>query len=233
MATVEPILMAWSGGKDSAVALYELQRDGREIAGLMTMVAGDADRVSVHGVPRELVRRQAAALGLPLHEVVLPSRPSNVEYEAAIGELFAAQRAAGVETVAFGDLFLEDIRAYRDGLCARLGMAPIYPVWGRETRAFAAECGSYGFRAVLCCVDLARLDLSFAGRELDAALVADLPAGADPCGENGEFHTFVFDGPNFVRPIPIEVGDREVRDGFGYCEIRAADGFTRGKSCAT
>ncbi|HLZ74096.1 hypothetical protein [Phenylobacterium sp.] len=222
MAAAEPILMSWSGGKDSAVALHELQRAGREIAGLMTMVAGDADRVSVHGVPRDLVRRQAAALGLPLHEVVLPSRPSNLEYEAAIGDLFAAQRAAGVGTVAFGDLFLEDIRAYRDALCARLGMAPIYPVWGRETRAFAAECAAYGFRPVLCCVDLARLDLSFAGRELDAALVADLPPGVDPCGENGEFHTFVFDGPNFARPIPIEVGGREARDGFGYCAIRAA-----------
>jgi uncharacterized protein (TIGR00290 family) len=217
-----PVLVSWSGGKDSAVALHELQRDGREIAGLMTMVAGDADRVSVHGVPCDLVRRQAAALGLPLLEVVLPSRPSNVEYEAAIGELFAAQRAAGVNTVAFGDLFLEDIRVYRDGLCARLGMTPIYPVWGRETRAFAAACESYGFRTVLCCVDLARLDLSFAGRELDAALIADLPAGVDPCGENGEFHTFVFDGPPFSHPIPIDVGAREARDGFGYCAIRAA-----------
>ena len=217
-----PVLMSWSGGKDSAVALHELQRDGREIAGLMTTVAGDADRVSVHGVPRALVRRQAEALRLPLFEVVLPSRPSNVEYEAAIGEVFAAQRSAGVETVAFGDLFLEDIRAYRDDLCARLGMTPIYPVWGRETRTFAAECAAYGFRTVLCCVDLARLDLSFAGRELDAALSADLPQGVDPCGENGEFHTFVFDGPNFDRPIPIEVGAREVRDGFGYCAIRAA-----------
>jgi uncharacterized protein (TIGR00290 family) len=222
MAAREAVLMSWSGGKDSAVALYELQRDGHEIAGLMTMVAGDADRVSVHGVPRELVRRQADALGLPLHEVVLPSRPSNVEYEAAIGDLFAAQRARGVRTVAFGDLFLEDIRAYRDGLCARLGMAPVYPVWGRETGAFAAECAAYGFRTVLCCVDLARLDLSFTGRELDAALIADLPPGVDPCGENGEFHTFVFDGPNFARAIPIEVGAREARDGFGYCEIRAA-----------
>jgi uncharacterized protein (TIGR00290 family) len=221
-AAGEAVLMSWSGGKDSAVALHELQREGREIAGLMTMVAGDADRVSVHGVPRDLVRRQATALGLPLHEVVLPSRPSNAEYEAAIGELFAAQRAAGVGTVAFGDLFLEDVRAYRDGLCARLGMRPIYPVWGRETRAFATDCAAYGFRTVLCCVDLAKLDLGFAGRELDAALLADLPPGVDPCGENGEFHTFVFAGPNFTGPIPIEIGAREARDGFGYCAIRAA-----------
>jgi uncharacterized protein (TIGR00290 family) len=221
MAAGGPVLMSWSGGKDSAVALHELQRAGHEIAGLMTMVAGDTDRVSVHGVPRDLVHRQAEALGLPLHEVALSSRPSNVQYEAAIGDLFAAQRAAGVATVAFGDLFLEDIRAYRDGLCARLGMTPIYPVWGRETRAFAAECVAYGFRTVVCCVDLARLDLRFAGRELDAGLLADLPAGADPCGENGEFHTFVFDGPNFAAPIPIVVGEREARDGFGYCAIRA------------
>jgi uncharacterized protein (TIGR00290 family) len=222
MVAGEAVLMSWSGGKDSAVALHELQRGGHEIAGLMTMVAGDVDEVSVHGVPRELVRRQAETLGLLLHEVVLPSRPSNAQYEAAIGELFTAQRTAGVEAVAFGDLFLEDIRAYRDDLCARLGMSAVYPVWGRETRAFAAECAAYGFRAVLCCVDLARLDLSFAGRELDAALLADLPPGVDPCGENGEFHTFVFDGPNFASPIPIQVGAREARDGFGYCAIRAA-----------
>lgn len=218
----EAVLVAWSGGKDSAVALHELQRAGREVSGLMTMVVGDAERVSVHGVPRELVRRQARALGLPLHEVVLPQRPSNVEYEAAIGELFAAQRSAGVETVAFGDLFLEDIREYRDGLCARLGMTPVYPVWGRPTPAFAADCVASGFRAVLCCVDLARLDLAFAGRELDAALIADLPEGVDPCGENGEFHTFVFDAPNFARPIRVALGERTARDGFGYCEVRPA-----------
>jgi uncharacterized protein (TIGR00290 family) len=222
MAAAEPILMSWSGGKDGAVALHELQRDGHEVTGLMTMVAGDADRVSVHGVPRDLVRRQAAALRLPLHEVVLPSRPSNAEYEAAIAEIFDAQRAAGVETVAFGDLFLEDIRAYRDGLCARLGMRPIYPVWGRETRAFIADCRAYGIRAVLCCVDLARVDLAFAGRELDEALLAELPPAVDPCGENGEFHSFVFDAPNFSSPIPIEVGPREARDGFGYCALSAA-----------
>jgi uncharacterized protein (TIGR00290 family) len=218
----EAVLMAWSGGKDSAVALHELQRAGREVAGLMTMVVGEADRVSVHGVPRGLVRKQAEALGLPLFEVVLPARPSNVEYEAAIGELFAAQRAAGVATVAFGDLFLEDIRAYRDGLCARLGMTPLYPVWGRPTRTFAEDCMAMGFRTVLCCVDLARLDLGFAGRELDAGLLADLPAGVDPCGENGEFHTFVFDAPNFAQAIPITLGERTARDGFGYCEVAAA-----------
>src|SRR5882757_4049666 len=154
MAADGAVLMSWSGGKDSAVALHALQRDGREIAGLMTMVAGDADRVSVHGVPRELVRRQARALGLPLHEEVLPSRPSNAQYEATLGEFFAAQRVQGVETVAFGDLFLEDIRAYRDGLCARLGMHPIYPVWGRDTQVFVADCRAAGFRTVLCCVDL-------------------------------------------------------------------------------
>lgn len=223
MTTREAVLMSWSGGKDSAVALHELQRDDRyDVAGLMTMVAGDVDRVSVHGVPRDLVRRQAEALGLPLHEVVLPSRPSNAQYEAAVAELFTRQRAEGVETVAFGDLFLEDIRAYRDGLCARLGMRPIYPVWGRDTRAFVSDCHAHGFRTVLCCVDLARLDLSFAGRILDEALLADLPDGVDPCGENGEFHTFVFGAPNFKTPVPVAIGPRETRDGFGYCALSAA-----------
>ena len=219
MAQRESVLMSWSGGKDSAVALHALQREGREIAGLMTMVAGDADRVSVHGVPRALVRRQAEALGLPLFEVVLPSRPSNVAYEAAIGALFDAQRAAGVGTVAFGDLFLEDIRAYRDGLCARLGMRPIYPVWGRATRGFAADGLAAGFRTVLCCVDLARLDLSFAGREFDTALLADLPAGVDPCGENGEFHTCVVAGPMFVHRLAVTTGERVERDGYAYCDL--------------
>jgi uncharacterized protein (TIGR00290 family) len=223
MAAREAVLMSWSGGKDSAVALHELQRGGRhEVAGLMTMVAAEADQVSVHGVPRDLVRRQAEALGLPLHEVRLPSRPSNREYEAAVAEVFDAQRALGVGTVAFGDLFLEDIRAYRDGLCARLGVRPIYPVWGRDTRAFATDCRAAGFRTVLCCVDLARLDLNFTGRELDEALLTDLPAGVDPCGENGEFHTFVFDAPNFQDPIPLDIGARETRDGFGYCALAAA-----------
>jgi uncharacterized protein (TIGR00290 family) len=218
-----PVLMSWSGGKDSAVALYELQRSGRyRVVGLMTTVAREDGRIGMHGVGRELLARQARALDLPLHEVAIPAGASNVAYEAALAEAFAVHRDAGCTTVAFGDLFLEDIRAYRDGLMARLGMAPVYPVWGRETHGFADAFIAAGFKATVCSVDLARLDISFAGRPIDANLLADLPAGVDPCGENGEFHSFVHDGPNFREPVALSVGARRAEGGFGYCDLRPA-----------
>jgi uncharacterized protein (TIGR00290 family) len=216
------ILMAWSGGKDSCVALHELQGGGHEIVALMTTVTADYERISMHGVRRELLAQQAAALGVPLHEVFIPVAASNDIYEAAMAEGLAVHRTAGVETVAFGDLFLEDIRAYRDAMMAKNGMAAVYPVWGHDTRAFMQDFIAAGFKAVIVCVDLARLDLSFAGRPLDAALLADLPPDVDPCGENGEFHTFVFDGPNFARPVDIVVGERVSRDGFGFCDLLPA-----------
>jgi uncharacterized protein (TIGR00290 family) len=216
------VLVSWSGGKDSCVALHELQRSGAyEIAALMTTVTRDYERISMHGVRRELLAQQAAALGLPLHEVFIPKAASNETYEAAMAEGLAVQRGRGVETVAFGDLFLEDIRAYRDRMMAENGMTAVYPVWGRDTRAFVEDFIAAGFKAVLVCVDLAQLDASFAGRTIDAALLADLPSNVDPCGENGEFHTFVFDGPNFARPVGIAVGERVQRDGFCFCDLTA------------
>ena len=217
------VLMSWSGGKDSCVALHELQRSGaHEIAALMTTVTRDYERISMHGVRRELLAQQAAALGLPLHEVFIPKAASNDLYETAMAEGLAVQRGRGVETVAFGDLFLEDIRAYRDRMMAENSMTALYPVWGRDTRAFLEDFVAAGFKAVLVCVDLARLDATFAGRMIDAALLADLPADVDPCGENGEFHTFVFDGPNFARPVGITVGGRVERDGFCFCDLTVA-----------
>lgn len=217
---VTPVVLSWSGGKDSAMALHRLRQDPAfAVAGLLTSVTEDSGRISMHGVRRELLRRQAEALGLPLREVVLPPFPPNALYEAAMAEAFAEQRAKGVTTVAFGDLFLEDIRAFRDGLAARHDMTPTYPVWGDDTRRFMTEVLAVGFKAVAVCVDLARLDEGFAGRILDAGFLADLPDGVDPAGENGEFHTFVFDGPGFARPVDFTVGERWDRDGFAYVDL--------------
>jgi uncharacterized protein (TIGR00290 family) len=223
MLVMGRVLMCWSGGKDSCVALHELQtsRDD-EVVALMTTVTEDYQRISMHGVRRDLLAAQAEALGLPLHEVFIPAAASNDAYEAAMAEGLALHRAEGVETVAFGDLFLADIRAYRDRMMAQNGMSAVYPVWGRDTRWFLLDFIAAGFKAVIVCVDLARLDASFAGRVLDEALLADLPPGVDPCGENGEFHTFVFDGPNFRRPVSVEVGERVTRDGFCFCDLTSS-----------
>jgi uncharacterized protein (TIGR00290 family) len=215
-----PVLMSWSGGKDSCVALRALQRSGdHEVVGLVTTVTRDYDRISMHGVRRTLLARQAQALGLPLHEVFIEASASNDDYEAAMEKTLGAQRALGVETVAFGDLYLADIRAYRDRMMADNGMRALYPVWGRDTGAFARDFIADGFRAVIVCVDLSVLDAAFAGRAIDAELLSDLPPGIDPCGENGEFHTFVFDGPNFAQPVDITVGERVIREGFCFCDL--------------
>jgi uncharacterized protein (TIGR00290 family) len=214
------VVISWSGGKDACMALNALQQTpGTSIAGLLTAVTRESERISMHGVRRDLLVRQADALGLPLRELVLPAFPSNAVYEAALGEALADYRRVGVETVAFGDLFLEDIRAYRDTLMARLGMGAVYPVWGHDTRGFLEAFIAQGFKAVVVCVDLARLDLGFTGRAIDADFLADLPDGVDPGGENGEFHTFVFDGPNFRHPVDFTLGEREARGGFGYVDL--------------
>jgi uncharacterized protein (TIGR00290 family) len=176
----------------------------------------------MHGVRRALLARQAEALGLALHEVFISPGASNDDYEAAMAEALSVHRARGVEAMAFGDLYLADIRAYRDRMMADNGMRALYPVWGRDTRAFAQDFIGAGFRAVIVCVDPAALDASFAGRIIDADLLADLPPGVDPCGENGEFHTFVFDGPNFAQPVDIVIGERVTRDSFCFCDLAPA-----------
>ena len=206
------------------MALKQLGDAGEvEVAGLLTSVTGDYDRISMHGVRRELLRAQAAALGLPLHEVVIPAKCSNADYEAAMGAALAAIRSGGIRTVAFGDLFLEDIRDYRDRMMATVGMITLYPVWGRDTREFIEEFIALGFTAMTVCVDLARLDESFSGRLIDRTFLAHWPTGIDPCGENGEFHTFVSDGPLFQRPVKFRIGDRVSRDGFGFCDLVPVD----------
>ncbi|MCH7478880.1 MAG: adenine nucleotide alpha hydrolase [SAR324 cluster bacterium] len=212
--------MAWSGGKDSAEALWRLQKDpAYEVAGLLTTVTETYQRISMHGVRVALLEAQAAALGLPLHKVMIPTQCSNADYEAKMGAAIAALLEQGVAAMGFGDLFLEDIRAYRERMLAPTGMQPLFPIWGEPTAALARAIVAAGFRATLCCVDPRALAPEFAGRSYDASLLEDLPRGVDPCGENGEFHTFVFDGPNFSCPVALLPGERVEREGFWFFDL--------------
>ncbi len=219
----QDVIVAWSGGKDSALALREIRSDARyRVAALLTTVTAQYDRISMHGVRRTLLRRQAESLGLPLEEVLISPGASNEEYEASMTATLAGLRTriAGLDTVVFGDLFLADIRAYRERMLARMGMRGLFPLWLRDTRALAHEFVRVGYRAVLVCVDSAQLAGGFAGREFDADLLHDFPPEVDPCGENGEFHTFVYAGPGLSQPVSHERGPVVVRDGrFVYCDL--------------
>ncbi len=220
MFAPEPILFCWSGGKDSAMALHTLlQRSDIRIAALLTTVTEGYERISMHGVRRELLERQAQSIGLLLHEVRIPPQCVNPVYEARMEQALREYLEQGVRTVAFGDIFLEDLRAYRESNLARIGMSAIFPIWKRDTRELIRSFHANRFRAVAVCVDSKILDSSFAGRELDDSFFRDLPPHADPCGENGEFHTFVFDGPIFRSPIPVRTGEIVSRDGFIFCDI--------------
>ncbi|HWH32177.1 MAG TPA: hypothetical protein VNU01_05845 [Egibacteraceae bacterium] len=217
-----PVLLSWSGGKDSMMSLLALREDPAvEVAGLLTSVTSGYERVSVHGVRRELLDAQAAALGLPVVEIHLAPESSNAAYEEAFAAAVAAPLARGVRTVAFGDLFLADVRAYREALLDRLGLDGLYPVWGRDTAAFARDVVARGVRAVLCAVDTGRLDAAFAGRDYDEALLEELPEEVDPAGERGEFHTFVWDGPGFAAPVAIRRGKVEDRPPMRYTDLLA------------
>jgi uncharacterized protein (TIGR00290 family) len=220
MATREPILFCWSGGKDSAMALQALlQRSDIQIAALLTTVTEGYERISMHGVRRDLLERQAQSIGLPLHEVRIPPQCVNPVYETRMEAALRLYLEKGVRKVAFGDIFLEDLRAYREKNLARVGMTSIFPIWKRDTRELIRSFHASGFRAVAVCVDPKILAPSFAGRELDESFFRDLPPHADPCGENGEFHTFVFDGPIFHSPISVRTGEIVNRDGFVFCDI--------------
>jgi uncharacterized protein (TIGR00290 family) len=223
-AATEPVLLSWSGGKDSALALHTLrQTPGVEVSGLLTTVTEDYDRISMHGVRRALLEKQAAAAGLPLHVISIPPDCTNEIYEERMAAALAPHRAQGIRRVAFGDLFLEDIRAYRETRLAGAGMEALFPVWGRDTAELALSFIAQGFQAVLVCVDTDALDPAFAGRAFDADLLRDLPAHVDPCGENGEFHTFVHAGPIFREPIPFQLGRQETRLGrFRFCDLEPA-----------
>jgi len=221
----EPILFCWSGGKDSAMALHALSQrpDARAVA-LLTTVTETYDRISMHGVRRELLVQQAQSIGLPLHEVRIPPQCVNPIYEARMEEALRIYYAEGVRTVAFGDIFLQDLRAYREKNLARIGMTALFPIWTRDTRELIRSFQAARFRAVAACIDPKVLDRSFVGRELDASFFRDLPSGVDPCGENGEFHTFVFDGPIFHNPIPVRPGEIVERDSFIYCDLLPSEG---------
>jgi uncharacterized protein (TIGR00290 family) len=212
------VALSWSGGKDSALALRALREEGVAPAALLSTVTEDYERVSMHGVRRTLLRKQAAATGVPLVEVEIPAGCTNDVYESRMEAAFAGELAA-VQEFAFGDLFLEDIREYRESRLARAGRRARFPVWGRDTAALARRFIADGFRAILVCVDPVKLDPSFAGRDYDERLLEDLPAGVDPCGENGEFHTFVTAGPVFDRAIACRRGEVVERDGFVFCDL--------------
>jgi len=213
-------LVAWSGGKDAAWALHLARQQDVEVAALLTTTA--AGRVAMHEVRGALVEAQAAAAGLPLWTIPLPWPCPNAEYESAMRAVLERARKEGIEAVVFGDLFLAEIRAYRESLLAGTGVRPVFPLWGKDTAALAAQMIAQGLRATVVCVDLRKLSARFAGRDLDAALLADLPEGCDPCGENGEFHTFAWGGPMFRAPVPIARGAVEERGGFAFADLLPA-----------
>jgi uncharacterized protein (TIGR00290 family) len=216
-------LVAWSSGKDSAWALHEVLRAGEvEVVGLLTTVTHEFARVSMHAVREALLDRQAEALGLPCHKVRIPWPCPNERYESEMARALAEARAAGVTCVVFGDLFLTDVRAYREAKMAGTGIEPLFPLWGRDTTLLARDMLAAGIEATLTCIDPRRLDRSFAGRTFDEALLAALPAGVDPCGENGEFHTFVSAGPMFRAPLEVVVGEVVEREGFVFADVLPA-----------
>lgn len=223
MSTRRRCWLSWSSGKDSTLALAELRDDpSTEVVGLLTTVNEDADRVAMHAVRRTLLDAQAAALGLPLHVVEIPQACRNETYEQRMSAAVDTALADGVTRMAFGDLFLADVRAYREQMLAPTGIEPVFPLWGRDTTKLAREMVDRGVRATLTCVDPRHLDPGFAGREYDDQLLAELPQGVDPCGENGEFHTFVHDGPGFAHPLAVRTGEVVERDGFVFADVLPA-----------
>jgi len=217
----EAVLISWSGGKDSALALNEVLKSGSyRVAALLTTVTEDYDRISMHGVRRALLEKQAASLELPLEKVLIPSSASNKVYEEKFESVLAKYSHQGVKTVVFGDIFLEDLRKYREARLATVGMSGVFPIWMRSTKELAKSLASLGFRAITTCVDTSVLGSEFVGRIIDEDFLADLPSSVDPCGENGEYHSFVFDGPIFKSPVRFSVGEKVLRDErFYFCDL--------------
>jgi uncharacterized protein (TIGR00290 family) len=229
-STPTAVVISWSGGKDCALALHELRSDPRyHVVALMTSVSEEYRRVSHHGVREELLEAQAEAIGLPLTKIYLPSgsqRPcTNEMYEEIMARVMDDFRSRGIFAVGFGDLFLEDLRAWREANLAKAGMTGVFPIWKRDTRQVARQQIAMGFKAILSCVE-GNVGHGFAGRAYDGRLLEDLPAGIDPCGENGEFHTFVHDGPCFLRPVPVTIGETVTRDGRHYADLLLARSAT-------
>jgi uncharacterized protein (TIGR00290 family) len=217
----EKVLLAWSGGKDSALALYEiLQNENYEVAALLTTVTSDYDRISMHGVRRTLLEMQAESLGLPLEEVFITSKTSNEHYEDAMREVLIKYKKAGVSGVVFGDIFLEDLKKYREGNLAKIGMKGLFPLWKKDTAKLAQAFIDLGFKTIIACIDTNFLDKIFVGRTFNKEFLAELPVNIDPCGENGEFHSFVYDGPIFKKRITHDIGEVVLRENrFCYCDL--------------
>ncbi len=214
------VLVGWSGGKDSALAVWKLLNEGRcEIVALVSTITEGYRRLSMHGVRVELIRMQAERIGLPLVESLIPPNANNAIYEAALEAAIKPFVAAGVKKMAFGDLFLEDIRKYREGLLDRFGMEALFPIWNEDTQQLSREFIQSGFRAVVVCIDPRHVKADFCGREYDLDFLEELPETVDPCGERGEFHTFVYAGPIFREPIGIRRGCVVLREGFYFCDL--------------
>ena len=213
-------ILSWSSGKDSAMALYRtLASKQFEVVCLLTTLTDQFRRVTMHGVREELLDRQAESLGITLEKMLIPYPCPNAVYEEKMRNTLSLWKERGVTHAIFGDLFLEDIRRYREANLSQLDLTPVFPVWGTDTASLAREMLEVGFRAVLTCVDPRKLDGKFAGRQFDSSLLGDLPPTVDPCGENGEFHTFVYDGPIFRESIPVEIGQSVLRDGFQFADV--------------
>ena len=220
MGNFTKALLSWSSGKDSAFALGEVLRAKEfEVAGLLTTVTDGFNRVSMHGVREELLDRQAEEIGLPLYKIRIPFPCPNEVYEKKMSDFLIEWKGRGVRHMIFGDLFLEDVRAYRVKNLAKVGMEAIFPLWLRDTKALAQSMIDAGFKARIVCVDLKKLSKDFGGRAFDNKLLADLPQECDPCGEKGEFHTFVYGGPIFKKEISVQVGERVEREGFGFTDL--------------
>ena len=217
----ERVILAWSGGKDSAMALYEVQKTRNyEISALLTTVTKDYDRISMHGVRRSLLEQQAVCLGYPLEQALISKNASNEEYEAKIQEILEKYLKAAITTVVFGDIFLEDIKKYRDANLSKIGMRAVFPIWKRNTTELAHTFVDLGFKAVITCIDSNVLDKGFVGRLFDEQFLSQLPSNVDPCGENGEFHSFVYDGPIFRERLLYKLGDVVLRDNrFYFCDL--------------
>ena len=223
MEKISPILLSWSGGKDSSLALYEIQKSGKyQIVSLITTVTDEYDRVSMHGLHTELLERQAESLNIPLQKVFISKNAGNDEYEAKFNEKLTRFKEAGIKHVVFGDLYLEDIKKYREALNEKIDMQCLFPLWKRDATKLALEFIESGFKAITVCVDSNVLGKEFVGRQFNEQFLNTLPDGIDPCGENGEFHTFAYDGPIFKKPIDHGLGDVVLRDQrFYYCDIFA------------
>jgi uncharacterized protein (TIGR00290 family) len=221
---MERIVLSWSGGKDSALALYEIQRNYEySIAALLTTVTSDYNRISVHGVRETLLEQQAESAGLPLRKVYIPTNCTNEIYADIMRKEMGLLKAEGIQTVAFGDIFLRDIREYRENNLEGIGMKALFPLWGRNTRELMTHFIELGFKAITTVIDPSKLSDDFRGKIIDKWFINNLPENVDPVGENGEFHSFVFDGPIFRNPVHFSIGEKSVHDSFYFCELLPAE----------